>query len=192
MSCKLHQRLHARRPSIPALPPHIRNRQFRRRAVNAPSPLTSCSPLSRTAHHPPAVLCTCPTHDACACARRLPVAPSHRHGTHAHTRLPYGPATQATLSYPCIRVPRYVDRVPCTSLYSGQDQHTPPVPMLSEPTRQPTLTATPTAHPPPQSIHVLARCARETLHNLLEICNLLYDCNVRGVLRSTIDLLAIY
>ena len=70
--------------------------------------------------------------------------------------------------------------------------HTPPVPMLSEPTRPPTPSATPTAHPATQTIHVLARCARETLHNLLEICNLLYDCNVRGVLRSTIDLLAIY
>ena len=70
MSYKLHQRLHTRRPNIPALPPHIRNRQFRTRAVNAPSPLTSSSAVHLHMMPLPA-----------------PAAPSRGHaGTRAHTR----------------------------------------------------------------------------------------------------------
>ena len=53
----LHQRLHTPRTSTSALPRHYQTRTFLTAAENTPSPPLSCSPLSRTAHHPSAALC---------------------------------------------------------------------------------------------------------------------------------------
>ena len=59
----LHQRLHTPRTSTSALPRHYQTRTFLTAAENTPSPPLSCSPLSRTAHHPSAALCNGP----CTC-----------------------------------------------------------------------------------------------------------------------------
>ena len=74
-----HTRSSSAHPESPV--PHTR----RERTVSTDLPLTSCSPLSRTAHHTHQQCCA-PAHDAFACARRP--EPRPRRHTRAHAPLP--------------------------------------------------------------------------------------------------------